>query len=208
MPKPRIDRTGSRYGHLTVLKYLGVIPGKVKPHWLCMCDCGEQVCVTTSNLTTGHTLSCGCAHRRMLQQRRVYPLDLQGEYRIWRGMKQRTSSTRGKRNSRYADVPLCERWAASFTAFIADMGKRPNNTYSIERLDNTKGYFPDNCVWASAKQQANNRCTNVHLTYLGSTKTIAQWADQLLIAAGTLRARIYVYGWSVEKALTTPVKRR
>lgn len=208
MGKAFVDRTGLRYGQLTVIAYLGKIPGKTKLHWLCQCDCGEQARVTSSNLVTGHTTSCGCAHRKILQQRRVYSLDMQEEYKIWRGIKQRTGPNRGARNARYANVPLCTRWATSFDAFITDMGKRPSSKHSIERLDNNLGYCPENCVWASAKQQANNRSTNVFLEYQGVTQTLAQWAEQLNIASFTLRARIFKYGWPVNKAFTTPVKGR
>lgn len=208
MGKPFINRTGIQYGRLTVNKFLGRETGKSKPKWECTCSCGNVVQVTSSNLATGHTQSCGCIHLEELQSRRVYSKEDSPEYAIWRGIVQRTGAKKGKNASWYSTVGICPEWKESFEAFLKDMGKRPSDHHSVERVDTTKGYCPDNCVWATAQEQANNRKTNHVIEHLGEHLTIAQWARRYGIKQPTLLARISRYKWSIDAALTTPVKQR
>lgn len=207
MGKPFIDRTGFTYGNLTAQEYVGIPEGKTKPAWKCSCVCGSEVIVTSSNLSTGHTTSCGCTHKEIMRQRRIYPLELEAEYKIWRGIKQRTSKKAGKNTAWYSGIALSEEWENSFEQFFADLGPRPSPKHSIERLDVTKGYYKENCVWATAKTQANNRTSNVVLTLGDQTLTIAQWAAIVPLSQSTIAARIR-RGWSDEDALTLPLNTR
>jgi hypothetical protein len=95
---------------------------------------------------------------------------------------------------------VCERWN-EYENFLADMGEAPEEM-SIERIDNELGYSPENCKWATAKEQANNRSGNVNVTYNGETKTVAQWAEIVGIERKTLEYRIRA-GWEASRALTT-----
>lgn len=201
-----IDRTGMRFGRLTLLEFLGKPEGKTKACWRCRCECGNVVIATTSNLITGHTQSCGCLLVESGQQRRIYAKEDSPEYIIWRGMKQRAGKTKGKNATWYAGILMSPAWHDSFEVFLSDMGKRPSPEHSIERLDNTKGYFPENCVWATAETQANNRRTNRIVEHQGEQKTVAQWAKQTGLRPHTLYARLFRYGWDTQAALTTPVK--
>lgn len=101
-------------------------------------------------------------------------------------------------------IVVCERWRSSFLAFVLDMGERPAG-HTIERIDVNGSYEPGNCRWATAKEQARNKTDNNVLTLNGETKCIAEWADCTGIPSHTIRARIGVYGWSIERALTEPV---
>lgn len=103
-------------------------------------------------------------------------------------------------------IRVCKRWVASLDNFIADMGEAPLGQ-SIDRIDNDGDYEPNNCRWAGATEQANNRRGNQFLTFNGETLTYSQWAREIGLKRGTLRSRIVVSGWSIEKALTTPVGR-
>ena len=201
MGKAFINRTGLRYGRLTVKEFLGKEPPETKTKWLCLCDCGVSIKVTGSNLATGHTQSCGCLLVEKAKARRIYSKDDTPEYTVWRGIKQRTGQAKGKNAAWYNHIEMCPQWKNSFDTFLSDMGKRPSSKHSIERKDNKKGYFPENCVWADAIIQANNRRSNTFINFAGKNQTVAQWARALGIKAHTLYARIFRYGWSLDKAL-------
>ena len=208
MGKAFIDRTGERYGNLVVLEFLGKPPGKTKAVWDCICDCGTKAKVTSSNLATGHTQSCGCLQVKVMEDRRIYAKEDTQEYVIWRGIKQRTGKCPGKNAKWYSDIHMHPDWFDSFDTFLQDMGKRPTPNHSIERLDGTKGYVPGNCVWVTPVDQANNRSTNRLLSFGGEELTVAQWARRTGIKQFTICARIDKLGWSVEDALTTPINKR
>ena len=206
MGKAFIDRTGHKYGLLTVTSFAGKPDGKTKSTWACLCDCGNAVQVTGSNLATGHTESCGCLLIKEMYERRVYPKEVAEEYAIWRGIRQRTGAAPGKNAKWYSSVSMCPTWRQSFDAFLQDMGKRPSKLHSIERKDSLKGYEPGNCIWATAQEQANNRSTNHLLTFNGESMTLSQWSSRTGIKEHTIGARINRYGWTVEAALSTPTQ--
>ena len=208
MGKAFIDRTGHKYGRLTVGAFLGKPIGRTKAVWECLCDCGVTTAVTSSNLATQHTVSCGCLLSETSAAKRIYKAEDATEYVIWRGIRQRTGSHAGKNHQWYVGITMSDEWKDSFEAFLTDMGKRPSLEHSIERLDCSLGYFAGNCVWATAKEQANNRSTNHRLTFNHETLTLAQWSNRTGIKAATLRARILNYGWSIEAALSTPTKEK
>ena len=114
------------------------------------------------------------------------------EYRAWVGMIGRCTVVSNKRYAYYGGrgVKVHPQWRESFGNFYEDMGARPGPNYSIDRIDVNGDYTPTNCRWATAKQQANNRRTNVRYTAHGRTATIAQWADYLGVGVGTIRKRI------------------
>jgi hypothetical protein len=104
-------------------------------------------------------------------------------------------------------IVVCERWKSSFKNFLSDMGEAPSGK-SIERIDNNKGYCKSNCKWATRKEQQRNMRSNHLKTFDGETKCIAEWAEEFNIKPVTLWSRLYKYGWSIEKALLTPVKNK
>lgn len=120
-------------------------------------------------------------------------------------MRQRCNDPKADRYSRYGGrgISACERWN-SYDAFYEDMGLRPTGC-TLERLNRDLPYGPDNCVWATNKEQANNTSANRRMTHLGRTKTMAQWCDELALPYSTVRARLR-RGWSDEAALATPVR--
>lgn len=130
------------------------------------------------------------------------------EYVVWRGMLTRCNKASNPNYPRYGarGIKVCERWQADFTNFLADMGRRPSLSMTLERLDNDGDYTPENCVWATKKAQANNRRSSRFITYLGVERTLAGWADAIGVRAGTLHYR-FKSGWPVERALTTPTRR-
>lgn len=87
------------------------------------------------------------------------------------------------------------------------MGERPDGL-TIERRDNTKGYSPDNCIWATRKTQSRNKCNNLLITFDGRTQCLAAWAEELSLSQSCLYYRIVTAKWPSEKAMTTPSKGR
>lgn len=200
-PNPRFKNlTGLRFGRLTVETFAG----RLSKHssWHCRCDCGMKTVVTCGDLTTGHTSSCGCL-RRDVTRARVWKHGNTGTavYGVWLGILQRCEDRNCRSFPRYGGrgITVCERWH-DFKNFLSDVGQRPRNK-SIERIDNSKGYEPGNCRWATMKEQCRNRRSNHVLTWNGRTMCIAAWAEEIGIKPLTVLHRIRS-GWSVERALT------
>lgn len=124
-------------------------------------------------------------------------------YRSWVLMRWRCRPGNKRYARRYSDrgISVCARWD-SFTNFVKDMGLRPPQT-TLDRIDNNASYSPDNCRWATAKQQAMNTCTNRYITYQGQTRTLVEWAAQSGLSPSTLWKRLDQQHWSLERALTT-----
>lgn len=179
---------------------------KTKIHWKCLCDCGNVVFVSKSNLVTGHTKSCGCinieatkkANTKHGHNRTGKP---SSEYTTWASMIQRCVDPKTKRYEDYGGrgITVCERWR-DFSNFIADMGVKPFKEASIERKNNDGNYEPCNCKWATRTEQGGNKRNNIILTHNGEAKTLLEWSKAVDIKASTLRDR-YHQGWSHARLL-------
>lgn len=178
--------------------------------WLCLCDCGGISRPTTGNLRGGNSRSCGCLHREQTSKvNRSHGMANSREHAIWVMMKQRCINPKDSTYSKYGGrgITVCERWLESFENFFADMGPRPEGC-QIDRIDNDGPYCPENCQWADRKAQCRNRRNSRRITHNGKTATIAEWSEVTGIPYFTLIRRVKHYGWSPEKALTTPVDTR
>lgn len=200
---------GSRFGRLTAV---AETPRDGTPvTWLFRCDCGAEVTSSAAKVKRGHTKSCGCLNRERASQRLLrhgHGNRKSREYRVWCCLKARCHNPR---SSSYPDygargITVCARWLGrdGFTNFLADMGTCPSSDHSIDRLNNSQGYSPENCAWRTRVEQMNNRRGNVTLTHNGETLTLSQWSRRLNIKRATLNARVRM-GWDVTRTLTTPV---
>lgn len=175
--------------------------------WKCICDCGKEFITRGCRLKDGSTKSCGCWHKRKMV---THGCSKRGqmtlEFRAWREMKNRCKGYCEHTKKYYKDkgITVCERWK-KFENFLEDMGYRPSPKHSIDRIDNSKGYFKENCRWATKKEQANNMTSNCVLTYMGNSMTISQWSEKTGLKPGTLWNRLNISKWSVEKTLSTPL---
>lgn len=131
-------------------------------------------------------------------------------YCTWTHMISRCEDRGTESYPRYGGrgIGVCKRWRESFAAFAADMGMRPSPKHSIDRINPNGNYEPGNCRWATPKEQARNKRRNLLLSAFGVTRCAAEWSELMGINSDTLRARLFILGWSVEKTLLTPAARR
>jgi len=203
------DLAGVRFGRLIAVEPARNSSGK--RGWRCQCDCGGEIISITSNLRNGHTESCGCLRREMTSIRcKTHGRTKGPEYQCWAGMLRRCFTPSVKSYQEYGarGITVCDEWANSFEAFCRDMGPRPSRSHSIDRYPDPNGnYEPSNCRWGTPQQQANNRRSNRFIEFRGETLTLAELSHRHEMKLTTLWARLKS-GWTIEKALTTPVRVR
>lgn len=169
----------------------------------CLCTCGITKTIPTNRLYRKTRPLQTCGHRRNR-------LDVfKSEAYAWANIKQRCYNQNRPDYGRYGGrgITVCGRWLNSFNNFLADMGHRPSAKHSIERIDNNKGYSPENCKWGTHEEQARNKRNTHILTFQSRTMRIDEWTEFTGIRAGTIRQRLW-RGWSVERTLSTPLHAR
>lgn len=204
------DIRGRKFGRLTVVSYVGRDEKTRAARWMCLCECGTNKIVDYWSLKSGETASCGCLYREtrgrisLTHGRTKTP-----EYGIWKMMRRRCYDQAFHKHKDYGarGIKVCDRWKDSFENFFADMGERPLRAHSLDRIDNDKDYSPENCRWATAREQAANRRTSIVLEFNGDKMCIKQWADKLGMAACTIQYRVN-QGWPIEKILAPRQRKR
>jgi hypothetical protein len=208
MPNRVKDETGRRYGKL-VVQHRDESAEADEAVWYCKCDCGNFRSMRGTHLRKQHEPSCGCDRSEKAGRRATRHGKADSRvYQTWRSMLKRCYQTRNASYSRYGGrgIEVCERWRHSFENFLADMGEGGEGM-SLERIDSDDHYGPDNCRWATAKEQANNRRDNRRVTFRDQTKTVTAWAEEMGLRPGLVVARIAA-GWSVDDALQTPPRKK
>lgn len=151
------DYRGQRYGRLLVLVRDGSDKFKAAT-WKCRCDCGRTTIVVGQELIKGTTKSCGCLQKELARELMVRHGHTRTKvYAVWASMIARCSNPDHQAWKRYGGrgIKVCQRWH-KFENFLTDMGQPPLKK-SLDRINNGKGYYKNNCRWASRKVQANNR---------------------------------------------------
>jgi hypothetical protein len=128
-------------------------------------------------------------------------------YKLWIEMIQRCCNPKDRAYPSYGarGISVCEEWVGpqGFETFLKDVGRRPSDAHSLDRIDNDGNYEPGNVRWATPKQQARNTRRNRHITALGETLTLAEWSERSGIKRETIAMRLRC-GWSTEKAVSHP----
>lgn len=201
-----LNLVGQRFGQLSVLEEAGRSL-HFKTLWRCQCDCGNIIVAVGGSLKSGNTKSCGCLKRDVLRVlHRKHGMSQMAEYGIWAGMLKRCRNKNVPYFHRYGGrgISVCDRWLF-FETFLKDVGPRPSPRHMLDRISNDGDYEPGNVRWVTSKESNRNRCNNRLLTYGGDTKTLAEWAERTGLPYHTLKARLSRYGWSLERAMATPV---
>jgi len=201
----KIVKPGDKYGRYTVIS-THKIEGTYHYHALCQCECGSNPrYVPLGGMRNGEIKSCGCLHKERVTKHGCWNHPL---FSVWSGMMERCYKPKNKRYSRYGGrgITVCQEWHDP-AVFIKDMSNGYNKGLQLDRVDNDKGYYKENCRWATKKIQARNKSSNIFMTYNGQTKCIGEWAEISGISYHLLRERVFIQGWSPEKAMTTPTQK-
>ena len=193
------DLINQKFGKLTVVKYV-YTDRHNRAIWLCKCDCGSMVEVSSNSLQRSNTKSCGCL--KGINQR-GYKYNYPRLYNIWQQMKARCYNKNNPDYKNYGarGITICGEWLSNFQAFYEwsiDNGYKKNLT--IDRIDVNGNYEPNNCHWATTKQQNRNTRNNKYITINGEMHCLKEWCEILNLNYETVKSRLR-YGWNIEKAL-------
>lgn len=204
-----IDLTGQRFGRWTVIKRAEIEKKSPKDDvkWLCVCDCGTQKIVKGASLKAGLSTSCGCykieyQRQQMRKRHKENPQEIvrtkEKLHNAWKSMIQRCYNKNHKYYCYYGErgITVCDSWKQDYLSFRKwALENGWHDGLTIDRIDNDKNYCPENCRFATKKQQANNRRNNRYVEICGERLTMAEWADRLNVT----HARIWHY---VDKGYT------
>lgn len=202
-------KSGDKFGWLTVIKEVepNVTPcGTVQRKFLCKCDCGNDIIRSRRALISGDTPSCGCQIVSIADKTRKYPKGITKHYlySTWIGMRQRCYNKNTTHYPLYGGrgITVCDEWLTDFLSFYSwALNNGASEELSLDRIDNNKGYSPDNCRWATDEEQQRNKRNNRIIEYNGVSKPLVEWSIELGINEATIRFRLDKYGFSVAQAL-------
>lgn len=192
------DLTGQRFGRLTVIGISKKVQSgkRERYYWKCKCECGKFHEVRTDALTSGNVQSCGCLHKEQaiknVSSHHSHKQSGSRLYWIWQAMKDRCLNKNNKNYSRYGGrgITICDEWKDDFANFYEWALKNGyRDTLTIDRIDNNKGYFPDNCRWLTNKEQSRNRRNNIVVSYNGEEMTLIEASEKSGLSYSALNAR-------------------
>lgn len=196
------DLTGEKFGSLTVIKRVDdhiYNNGRKDIVYECICDCGNKKDVLAVHLRSGHTQSCGCKRAENVSKMRFKHGGRDTRlYTIWKNMKSRCFNQNNRDYCLYGGrgISICDEWVnnyASFMDWALDNGYA--DCLSIDRLDVDGDYCPENCRWATQKEQCNNTRRNILVDIDGEVLTLKGWCERMSLNYGTVSSRVR-RGWA------------
>ena len=186
------DRTGERFGRLVAVARVGASKSR-NVRWLCRCDCGSDVTVSSSALVAGATRSCGCLRTDLASERKkTHGLSGTRAFKAWDNARRRCYQPKDKRFPKYGGrgIGMCQRWRDDFASFYEDMGECPPGM-TIERIDVDGDYEPSNCKWADRNEQAMNRRSRVQMELNGEKLCLAEYCRRTGDSYSALKTKLY-----------------
>lgn len=200
-------KKGDKFSRLTTL-YKIHNHKKKNQYWLCICECGNLKEVSTCNLKSGNTKSCGCLNKEVVSKRFTkHHKSSDRMYHIYKGIKTRCYNNHNPAYPNYGGrgIAVCDEWKNDFMAFYDwSMSHGYDYDLTIDRIDNNKGYSPDNCRWVDRKTQNRNKRNNRNYTINGETHCLMEWCEILGIKYRTVQDRI-CRGLTIKEALKSKV---
>lgn len=187
----KVDIVGKKFNRLTVISEYDKRTNAGKVQFLCKCDCGNIIIAVGSKIKSGYTKSCRCLNKEKtseLGKSYIHKMAGTSIYTIWSSMKSRCHHIKSDSYGNYGGrgIIVCERWRNSFENFFQDMGHRPNDKYSLERINNDGNYEPENCKWATRQEQELNKRNSIRVDYNGKIISLPQLAKNIGMPLGKL----------------------
>ena len=195
------DLKGQKFNRWTVICKSSKTNSFYNVLWVCRCECGIVRDVLSGNLVRGLSKSCGCLNR---ENHSKHNLSKTAEYKTWLGIKSRCLNPKNEAYNNYGGrgIKICDRWLNSFENFYADMGLKPSEEYSIDRIDNNGHYEPGNCKWNTFEEQQNNKRTNVYHVY-NNQKITTKQASKIAKVSPTCIVKRLARGLNIKEAIET-----
>lgn len=180
-----LDLKGKRFGRLMVVARIPRKPDDRNAMWRCLCDCGGETISAAANIGKT-TFSCGCLAKETAAEllrgnsyTSTHNMSKTPEHSTWCRIKDRCYNKDHPKYGRYGGrgITVCKRWLESFDNFYKDMGPKPAQFYSIDRINNNGPYSPENCRWATPREQSRNRSYNHFVEINGERRTVSDWMD-------------------------------
>lgn len=194
------DITGEKYGKLTAIRPVERRTKSGGIIWLFECECGNTKEIPANSVRSGLVKSCGCLHKKHGDTRTRL-------FNIWVDMRMRCKH-KGQKHWHDKGIKVCAEWDdyLSFKKWALSSGYKDGLT--IDRIDSEGDYTPENCRWATYKEQSRNLSSNRWVTINGNSKLVKDWCEELkIVSPATVYRRVREYGWTYEKAITTPVRK-
>ena len=175
--------------------------------WLCRCDCGTERVLSGQTLRTHGSKSCGCMTNGPNSVTRTHGLSQKPGYAIWSSMRARCYSENNPAYPKYGGrgITICDEWRDTPKLFLDWLYSNGwQKGYEVDRIDNDKGYSPDNCRVTNRRGNVNNRRNTILVDYQGRRQSLSDWCIELKLDYRTTYLRIFSRGWDVERAFTTP----
>lgn len=196
---------GEKINRLTILEEIESVKApncnKTYRRIRCKCDCGDIRDYYYHAVKSGKTSSCGCYQREATSERsKTHGMKGTKTYATWMCMRSRCGNENDQDFYNYGarGIKVCERWQKSFENFLEDMGERPEG-FTLDRINSNGDYEPNNCRWATLKEQARNKSTNRRVTYGGQTKTFTEWVELFGEKYSTLWYKCKNANWDTTK---------